>query len=121
MPDLEIKMKDHTECKRQFTRLSRAWYASANLPEGGKVEIVTIGFYHPDGGTTGEFQVSWEHLGGKLTPRLCAFDDSWNALFNFGDMLESMADIDGEDISPDEFCQLLIALGIEDATPTEQA
>lgn len=112
-------MKDHTNCKRQFTQLSRAWYADANLPQGNKVEIITIGFYDPEGGTTGEFEVSWQKVGGRLTPKLTSFDDSWNALFNFSDMLEAMADIDSEDISPEDFCKLLLELGIEDATKEE--
>ena len=114
-------MKDHTECQRQFTQLSRTWYGGTQLPEGEKLEIVIIGFYHPDGGTTGEFQVYWQELGSRLTPKLSAYDDSWSALFQFGDLLESMADIDGEDISPAEFCALLVSLGIKDSTKTEQA
>jgi len=114
-------MKDHTGCKRGFTQLSKAWYGPANLERSTNVDEMSIGFYHPEGGTTGEFQIVWEELAGKITPRLMAYDDGWNALFNFGDMLESMADIDGEDISPDEFCKLLESLGIENMTPVEQA
>lgn len=114
-------MKDHSECKRGFTHLSKAWYGPAYLSRSNYVDEVNIGFYHPEGGTTGEFVVTWKELAGKVTPRLKAYDDGWSALFHFGDMLESMASIDGEDVSPDEFCKLLVALGIEDMTPIERA
>jgi len=112
-------MKDHTGKKRQFIQISRAWYASVSLPQDEKIEVVMIGFYDSNGGTTGEFQVSWEYLGDKLVPCLSAFDDAWNALLHFNDLLKALADIDGENISPDEFCRLLVNLGIEDATPTQ--
>lgn len=118
---LEMTMKDNTGCKRGFTQLSRAWYGPANLVNSKYVDKMNIGFYCEDGGTTGEFTIVWERLAGKIIPRLMAYDDGWNALFNFGDMLESMADIDGENVSPDEFCKLLVAIGIEDMTKTEMA
>lgn len=113
-------MKDHTECKRGFTQLSKAWYGPASMERSTNIDEVTIGFYCPDDGTTGEFRVVWEKLAGRITPCLMAFDDGWNALFNFGDMLESMADIDGENISPDDFCKLLVALDIENLTLVER-
>lgn len=110
-------MKDHTGGKRKFFQLSRAWYGDTCLQDIDKTEIITIGFYQDDGSTTGEFQVSWEPLGGKSTPRLCAFDDSWHALYCFRDLLEKMAFVDGQDIPPAAFRMMLITLGIEDATP----
>lgn len=114
-------MKDHSECERQFIQLSMAWYADANLPRGEKVEIITVGFYHPDGGTTGEFQISWRELGGRVVPKLEAFDDSWNALYNFSDLIKKMSDVDDDNISPEEFCKMLIGLGIKDVTQTKEA
>lgn len=112
--------KDHTGCTRKFTQLSRAWYSGSNLPDGDKVEVVTVGLYHHEGGTTGEFQISWSFLGGKLVPELSAFDDSWGALLQFRDLLESMAGIDDKNIEPNQFCELLISLDIVDATQTKR-
>ena len=112
-------MQDHSECKRQFIQLSRAWYAEANLRDVDYSDKITIGFYHPEGGTTGEFEISFSELGGRTVPKLIAFDDSWSALFNFGDLIEKMADIDDRCISPEKFCELLKSLGIEDNTPEE--
>jgi hypothetical protein len=107
-------MGKHTGCKRQFTQLSRAWYGSRD----GVVDEVTIGLYHQEGGTTGEFSVVWKipYLARDASPQLQSWDDSWSALFQFGDLLESMADLDDKDVSPEAFCQLLTGLGIADAT-----
>lgn len=113
-------MKNHEECKRGFTHLSKSWYGKANLDRSHEVDSVTVGFYHPKGGTTGEFTFTWEELGGKVTPKLTAYDDSWNALFLFGDMLEEMAAIDGEDITPDDFCNMLVSVGIENMTQVDR-
>lgn len=109
-------MKNHDECKRGFTQLSRAWYADANLIGSGIVDKITVGFYHPEGGTTGEFSISWVRLAGKVIPKLVCYDDGWNALFEFKDMLEFMAGVDDEDISANNFSDALISLGIEDMT-----
>lgn len=113
-------MNKHKDCKRKFIQLSRTWYADANLKRSDFIDKITVGFYHMDGSTTGEFEISWMMIAGKSVPKIEAFDDGWSALFNFGDMLESMADVDNKNISPEEFCKLLTSLDIEDTTPTER-
>ena len=115
----EVMDKKHYGCKRMFTQLSRAWYAEANLRHDLLDEIM-IGFYHPGGGTTGEFAIRWEELGGESTPRLEAFDDSWSALWEFRDLLEKLAEVDDQDITPVQLCDILISLGIEDNTKEVQ-
>ena len=109
-------MKDHSGCNRQFVQVSRAWYAKSSLVDDTIDEIV-IGFYHPDGGTTGEFVLQWVCINNRPTPILYSFEDSWNALWSFQDLLEKMADLDGENPSPEQICQILLELGVEDATP----
>lgn len=104
---------------RGFYQLSKAWYGPSNLKGLDMLDCITVGFYAPEGGTSGEFEIVWELVCGKPARILKAFDDGWSALFNFGDMLESMADIDGKDVSPDEFAKLLEELGIKNLTPTE--
>ena len=110
----------HDGMIRGFYHLSEAWYADANLTNryDGLIEEVMIGFYGPDGdqGTSGEFAVKWEHLGGKLTPQLCVYDDAWDTLSHFSDLLAEMAKLDSESPSPLEFCELLTRLGIKDLT-----
>lgn len=109
----------HADCTRGFTQLSKAWYADANLKNSKYTDEVTAGFYHKDGGTTGEFTIRWQELCGKSVPELTAFDDGWHALFDFGDMLESMADADDKNVSADEFCLMLEHHGIKNMTKTE--
>ena len=110
----------HEGMIRGFYHLSEAWYADANLTNryDGLIEEVMIGFYGPDGdqGTSGEFAVKWEHLGGKLTPQLCVYDDAWDTLTHFSDLLAEMAKLDKMSPSPAEFCELLTRLGIKDLT-----
>ena len=64
--------------------------------EPGPVEEVTIGFYNPEGGTPGEFEIRWENFDGEIVPRLCAFGDSWRALAHCCDLLEGLAAMDHE-------------------------
>jgi len=107
----------HSGDIRAFTQLSKAWYGPANLTDPRVLDRVNIGFYSPDGGTSGEFVIEWEKLAGKWTPRLSAYDDSWSALFNFQDVLKVMSEIDDQDVSPDYFCDKLENLGIKNETP----
>ena len=115
----------HEGMIRGFYHLSEARYADANLTNryDGLIDEVMIGFYGPDGdqGTSGEFAVKWEHLGGKLTPQLCVYDDAWDALTHFSDLLAEMAKLDKMSPSPAEFCELLKRLGMKDLTPRDSS
>ncbi len=113
-------MRNHAGCQRKFYQLSRAWYAKTALQHEDVAERFNIGFYHPKGGTSGEFQMVWVELNGRLTPQLCAYSDSWGALSHFQDLLTALAEVDSYDLSPTEFTRMLIDLGIEDATPESQ-
>lgn len=94
-----------------FHRSSKAYY----YKEGNKVSI-SIGVYHPDGGTTGEFQIVWSMLDGEAVPRLQAYDDSWGVLFLAQELLKSMASLDDLNVSESDFTLLLIELGFKDLT-----
>ena len=110
-------MKDHSECKRQFIQLSKAWYADANLRNSEIIDEIMIGFYHPKGGTTREFAIRWSDIAGSPTPMLCSFEDSWSALWEFRDLLEKLSELDGLNPSPTEIIVLLEDLGIKNNTP----
>lgn len=109
-------MKDHTGCVRGFYHLSKAWYGKSSLAGTDIIDEIHIGMYEPDNGTTGEFSIKWRMLAGECTPKLEAFNDSWDALQQFTDLLEEMAEHDDENISPDAFADMLITLGIKDLT-----
>lgn len=109
-------MNKHEGCVRGFTQLSRAWYGNIQHHTIGVSDQIMVGFYHPNGGTSGEFSITWESLMGDYVPKLCAYDDSWNVLSLFSDLIERMSEVDNQNISPDEFVKILISLGIEDRT-----
>ncbi len=110
-------MKAHDGCVRGFYVLSQSWYGRVNMAVSPDlIEEITIGMYHPEGGTTGEFAIRWAMLSGKPTPRLEAFDDAWHALTQFSDLLRWMASLDDENPSPQRVADALMALGVKDLT-----
>ena len=113
--------RDHSECKREFYHVSKSIYADGKTWKNGEFDEITLGFYHPDGGTTGEFSIVWMMLGGEAVPQLRAFDDAWSALAEFGDVLDRLAEHDGENLSPEAVIALLKECGVEDATPYERS
>ena len=115
----ETGMTEHEGCRRAFHHIGTSWYAKTVLPCGEIVDRINLGFYAYDGVTSGEFEINWLVLGGELTPRLTAYDDSWHALNECRDLLEAMAARDSERISPLELCELLKSLGFEDITNRE--
>lgn len=114
----------HEGGERAFIQLSRAWYGPANLehiPAKARIaDEITIGFYYEEGGTTGELTIEWVKLSGRTAPRLKAFDDSWDALWQCRDLLGKMAEIDDQNITPEAFCKILEGLGIKDRTPEKE-
>lgn len=113
----------HEGSAKGFHHLSRAWYADACMKAGRGKDVadeVTFGFYHPDGGTSGEMTIFWEYLGGKITPYLKVWNDAWHTLYQFCDVLKEMSDVDDDDISPEQFCAILLKCGFQDMTATKQ-
>jgi hypothetical protein len=67
--------------------------------------------------------MTWHDLnagGPHQCPRLECFDDAWNTLWEFKDVLAEMAKADGKNITPVQFCQLLDKCGFKDATKEKQ-
>lgn len=106
------------KAKRGFTQLSRMYYGKDLLKREDYVDEILFGYYYPCGGTEGEMVVKWIYLAGMLVPRLEIFSDAWKTLFKMQDLLKKMAEIDGTDPSPEEFCKLLLSCGFEDLTKT---
>jgi hypothetical protein len=111
-------MKDHKGDFRAFCHGKRAYWRSERTRPRGELDVVYFGFYSPKGGTSGEMVMQWKEVGGKPTPQLKAFCDSWHALNEMKDLLAALAEVDDEDISPERFCKMLLDLGFKDRTET---
>jgi hypothetical protein len=117
---MQIQATKHKGDERRFSIMSQSWYADSNMDPtrraAGEDEIM-LGFYSPDGGTSGEFAIRWEILNGAPIARLKAYEDSWSALANFGDVLQKLAELDSTNPSVETVAQVLKNCGIVDATP----
>ena len=109
-------MKDHTEYTRGFYWTKKAWYAEI----AGNRDIVFGLYCNPHGGTTGEMKMYWIDLKGKETPRLECFNDAWSALSLFDDLILKLAEYDNQDITQEQFVDILLSCGFEDLTPYER-
>lgn len=110
-------MKDHNGTKRGFIYTNKAWYGPSAMLDHDEI---MFGLYVPGGvGTTGEMKMRWVQLD-EYYPQLCVFDSGWSALAQFDDLLAALAEVDGLNITPDEFVELLLACGFEDMTPYQR-
>lgn len=112
--------KDFSECRRGFHHFSAAWYGKARWPGTDEIDRITIGMFPPEGGTLGEFNITWIELSGRSVPQLRVFDDAWQALPLFADVLADLAKHDNERIAPARVCEILIACGVADLTARVQ-
>lgn len=101
----------HEGCVRGFIWSSKAWY---HRPEYDN--DIHFGMYHKDGGTSGEMAVEWIELSGADHPRLMVFNDAWNAMSTFTDLLEKMGEVDDFHITQEEFVEMLLSCGFVDMT-----
>jgi len=63
--------------------------------------------------------MEWVMLGdNKGSAKLEAFYDSWEALSEFSDVISKMGMGSGKNISPEQFCDILLSLGFVDRTET---
>ena|SRR5260221_164364 len=108
--------KDHEGDLKQYLLTSEAYYPWHY--DKDVVDEVMFGFYSPDGGTSGEMAIEWHQLqnGKPPAPQLTCFSDAWHALAQFKDVIDAMAEVDDQDITPKEFCQLLDRCGFVDRT-----
>ena len=108
-------MRNHTDCIRGFHWSNRAWYKNVV-----KDKLINFGMYHPDGGTSGEMTMVWQELAGREVPRLKCFDDGWSALSLFTDLIQKLGERDDENITQEQFVQILLGCGFTDMTAYEQ-
>jgi hypothetical protein len=99
--------------KKTFYCSNLAYYANAI----GRTKKETMISLDSGGGTYGEFAIRWVDIGNDLVPQLQAFDDSWDALSQMPELIESLKEIDNQNYSQSDFNELLLRLGYEDKTP----
>jgi len=102
-----------------FYQTSKAWYGEANLRTAKYDDEIMIGFYHKDGGTSGEFVIKWSELSGKSVPRLGVYSDAWKVLAQMPELISKLSELDSTDPTPDDFANMLRLLGFKDLTQYE--
>ena len=101
---------------RGFNWFDKDWI-STKYPEMMDHQIV-FGMYNKEGyGTDGDMAMEWiDRDEEKLIPELQAFSDSWEVLYSFHDLLKELAKVDDEDISQEQFVEILLKCGFKDIT-----
>ena len=109
---------------KRFIHTGRAYYAARELAREKYVDEVIFGLYAPEGGSHGEMQICWYPWSAlsimPMLPRLECYDDGWAVLAQLRDVLDEMATVGDQDITPEAFCTLLERCGFEDATPVKR-
>lgn len=115
---IQIKiMRDNEGCIRAYHRSNKAYYAKALVREE---TVVNFGMFDPEGGTSGEMNMTWVEIGRDIAcPQLQVFDDGWSALGLFTDLIQELAKVDSKNINDDKFCDILERLGFKDLTAYE--
>lgn len=113
------RLKGENDFVRGFHVTAEAWYSKSPSTAPDKPEIM-FGLYAISGGTRGEMSIKWHELAGKSVPRLEVFDDGWKVLYTFADVLEAMANEDNRNITPKQFCDILMRCGFKDLTERDR-
>lgn len=101
---------------RGFHWCTKAWYWYWNMGLNEKPTI-TFGMYYKNDGTPGEMSMKWHNLkGSTLIPKLEVFDDSWKVLASFTDVIQKLGEHDDENITEEQFVQILLECGFTDLT-----
>lgn len=110
-------MKDFSDCEKQFSIHSQAWWSQSSQPSSDFVDEITIGFYDREGGCAGEFGVRWCELAGSASPQLQVWDEDWQVLAAMPELIELLAKLGDTRPSVSEFAGELTKLGFVDRTP----
>ncbi len=103
---------------RGYHRLSKAWYSSMETVRIFNVDIL-FGMYRKEGGCFAEMKIEWVPLQNQLSPRVCAFEDSWLLFGLFSDLFEKLGDYQGKNVGEEEFSTILDWFGFKDFTQYE--
>ena len=75
---------------------------------------IVFGIYRKEGGTAGEMSMRWSDLGLDSVPYLHCYDDAWNILPEFSDLIAKMAEVNNKNITQDQFIDILLSCGFVD-------
>jgi len=106
--------RDHKGDIKGFNWNSKAWYAGVIRVDDE--ESIDFGLYAIEGGTSGEMTMVWKELCGREVPRLKIYDDAWSALSLFPDLIQELGKRDNDNITPEEFVEILLSCGFKDLT-----
>lgn len=110
--------RDHKRHVKRFIHLKKAWYAMSALKEAKFVDEVSFGLYVPKDGTSGEMAMRWYVIDDKApAPKLEVFDDAFSALARFRKVIDKLAEVDSDRITPEAFSNILKACGFEETIP----
>lgn len=106
---------------RGFHHYSTASYYEPIVKSTGvdpeHLDSITIGFYSEStGGTLGEFSLVWKELGGKKAVVLRVYDDAFEVLNEFLDLVVWLKDYNNADLQPSQVIKMLLAHGVKDFT-----
>lgn len=99
---------------RGFHWLSKKYYGIDYLKRTDYIDEITFGLYFQDNGTIGEIVVRWYNIDGIYTPKMSIYSDAWKVLSTCKDLIDYLAQYDGEDPTPEEFSNYLIECGFID-------
>lgn len=81
------------------------------------LDSITIGFYSEStGGTLGEFSLVWKELSGKKAVVLRVYDDAFEVLNEFLDLVVWLKDYNNADLQPSQVIEMLLSHGVKDFT-----
>lgn len=113
-------MKDLTGYRREFSWTGKAYYRDHVIKED-VVDEVCFGLYNSKGGgTIGEMLMIWKDLQDKVVPRLHVYDDAWFSMSSFDDLWRELAKHDNENITPQDFVDILKSCAFKDNTPYKE-
>lgn len=98
-----------------FYQFSKSSYYEALKNNMDYIEQFNIGLYYPSGGCVCEFSVTWVMLGEQVVANLSMYDDAWEHIDEFKDLLLALKEI-GNHAQPTDIISKLIELGYENQT-----
>ncbi len=99
---------------------TRAYYHMPQNQKPDYIDDLSLGIYHSEGGTSGEFTIEWITLDRNVASRLKAFDDSWHVMPLMPELFTLMAQVSSDSSTPaystEDFTKRLLEKGWRDLT-----